>query len=57
MRDVIQRCLNKLEISTNLEEMLFISNERRININSSVQDNGLRHDAKIDIIHDVIYAS
>ena len=56
MRDVIQRCLNKLEISENLEEMLFILNERRININSSVQDNELYDDAKIDIIHDVIYA-
>ena len=39
MRDVIQKCLNILGISKTLEEILFISNCKRLNMNSSVKDN------------------
>ena len=56
MRDVIQRCLNKFGISEKIEEILFISNCRRLNMNSSVEDNKLQDNCKIDIIYDVLFA-
>ena len=56
MRDVIQRCLNIFGISKNLEEILFISTYRRLNLNSSVKDNGLNDKSRIEIIYDVIFA-
>ena len=56
IRDVIQRCLNIFGISKTLEEILLISNYRRLNLNSSVKDNGLNDKCRIEIIYDVIFA-
>ena len=56
MRDVIQRCLNIFGISETFGEIVLISNYRRINLNSSVKDNGLDDKSRIEIIYDVIFS-
>jgi ubiquitin-protein ligase len=52
MKNVIKKCMNKLEISENLEKLLVIFIGRKIDLNSSLKANDLINDSNISIIHD-----
>ena len=50
MKNVIEKCMNKLGISEKLEKLLLIFCGKKIDLNSSVKDIGLRNNSNIDII-------
>ena len=52
MRNVIEKCMNKLGKSENLEKVLPIFCGKKINLYSSVKDNGLKNNSNIALIYD-----
>ena len=53
-RDVIKRCLDKLEISKNIDsdEIIFILDGQKINFDFSIRNNRFRNNETITIIYD-----
>ena len=52
MRNVIEKGMNKLGISENLEKLLIIFSGKKIDLNFSVEGMGLKNNSNIAIIYD-----
>ena len=55
-RDVMERCKEDLGIKDNTENLLYIFNRRRLNLELPIKENGLNDNSEIIVIYDVIYA-
>ena len=55
-RDVMERCKEDLGIKDNTENLLYIFNRRRLNLELPIKDNGLNDNSEIIVIYDVIFA-
>ena len=54
--DVIERSKEDLGIKDNTENLLYIFNRRRLNLELPIKENGLNDNSEIIVIYDVIYA-
>ena len=55
MRNVIEKCMNKLGKSENLEKILLIFCAKKVDLNSSVKDIGLKNNSNISLIYDSFF--
>ena len=54
--DVMERSKEDLGIKDNTENLLYIFNRRRLNLELPIKENGLNDNSEIIVIYDVIYA-
>ena len=54
--DVMERCKEELGIKDNTQNLLYIYNRRRLNLELSIKENELKDNSEIIVIYDVIYA-
>ena len=52
----MERYKEELEIKDNTQNLLYIYNRRRLNLELPIKENGLRDNSEIIVIYDVIYA-
>lgn len=54
MKNILEKCMNEIGKSPNLEKTILIFYGKKIDLNSSVKDNGLKNNYNIDIIHNEV---
>jgi len=54
MKNILEKCMNEIGKSPNLEKTLLILYGKKLDLDSSVKDNGLRNNSSIDIIHNEV---